>query len=123
VEGDPPRVFLRKDVILWGLCVRDVQECDSKGVIGLERRLSGDGGVGRRAVRGSTTHDSRDLMMCKYYYWLVLFEWGVRTGRSNTAGWICSDLNQGAQDAMVVRAWGAAVLRPYMTLQRVEWPT
>ena len=24
---------------------------------------------------------------------------------------------------MVVRAWGAAVLRPYMTLQRVEWPT
>ena len=88
-------MFLRKDVILWGLCVRDVQECDSKGVIGLERRLAGDGGVGRRAVRGSTTHDSRDLMMCQYRYWLVLFEWGVRTGRSNTAGWICSDLNQG----------------------------
>ena len=43
--GGPPRVFWRKDVILWELCVGDVQECDSKGVIGLEWWLRGDGGV------------------------------------------------------------------------------
>ena len=31
----PPGVFLRKNVILWELRVRDAQECDSKGFIGL----------------------------------------------------------------------------------------
>ena len=32
---DPPPVFFRKDVILKELCVRKVQECDSKEVIGV----------------------------------------------------------------------------------------
>jgi hypothetical protein len=41
--------------------------------------LSGeDGRVWRRVVRGSTTHDSLDLMICQYRYPLVLFEWGRR---------------------------------------------
>jgi hypothetical protein len=57
-----PRLFLRKDVILWGLHGGDVQECDSKGV-------AGGGSVRRTSGKGLTR--------------------------------------------LILRTWGAAVLRPY----------
>jgi hypothetical protein len=65
----PPRLFLRKDVILWGLHGGDVQECDYKGVA--------DGGSVRRT-----------------------------SGKSLTR--------------LILRTWGAAVLRPY-TARRLMW--
>jgi hypothetical protein len=63
-----------------------VQECDSKGVIGAEWGYGRDGEVGRRVRRGSTTHDSLDMMICQYRYLLVLFE--LVFERGVLGGWL-----------------------------------
>ena len=84
-----------------------MQECDSKGVIGAEWGYGRDGEVGRRVRRGSTTHDSLDLMICQYRYLLVLFELGVRTGGAGRVVrlWVTLNLNPAIWGAIAGTGW------------------
>ena len=57
-EAPPPRVFLRKDVILWELCCEIAQECDSKGFNADRSDSAVRSEVPRGLVEAITTHDS-----------------------------------------------------------------